>query len=205
MRRPRPLFQLFRMILRLRGSSSALLLALTAVCSANPMPAPYPVTRQSDTVDDYHGVKVPDPYRWLEDDNSDETKAWVAAQNKVTFDYLEQIPERAEFRERLTKLWNYERYGTPFRQGGRYFYTHNTGLQNQRVLFVADSLQAEPRVLLDPNTLSPDGTVSLAGVQRLRGRQAPRVRPRSGRARTGRTGTSATSTPGSTATTGSTG
>lgn len=125
------------------------------------MPAPYPVTRQADTVDDYHGVKVPDPYRWLEDDNSDETKAWVTAQNKVTFAYLEQIPERPQLRERLTKLWNYERYGTPFRQGGRYFYTHNTGLQNQRVLFVADSLQAEPRVLLDPNTLSADGTVSL--------------------------------------------
>jgi prolyl oligopeptidase len=85
----------------------------------------------------------------------------VAAQNKVTFAYLEQIPERPQIRERLTKLWNYERYGTPFRQGGRYFYTHNTGLQNQRVLFVADSLAAEPRVLLDPNALSPDGTVSL--------------------------------------------
>jgi prolyl oligopeptidase len=151
------------MTFRLHGCAAALLLALSCLGFAKPMPVPYPVTRQSDVVDDYHGVKVADPYRWLEDDNSEETKAWVAAQNKVTFAYLEQIPERPRIRERLTQLWNYERYGTPFRQGGRYFYTHNTGLQNQRVLFVADSLEAEPRVLLDPNTLSPDGTVALEG------------------------------------------
>src|SRR5690348_4549110 len=74
---------------------------------------PYPVTRKADTVDEYHGTKVPDPYRWLEDDNSAETKAWVQAQNKVTFNYLEQIPERSKIRERLKTLWNYERYGVP--------------------------------------------------------------------------------------------
>ena len=123
----------------------------------------YPTTRLGDTVDDYHGVKVPDPYRWLEDDNSEETKAWVAEQNKVTFKYLEQIPERTEIRKRLHELWNFERYGIPFTKGGRYFYTHNTGLQNQRVLKVAESLHGDARVLLDPNTLSSDGTVSLAG------------------------------------------
>ncbi|MHA3773418.1 prolyl oligopeptidase family serine peptidase [Verrucomicrobiota bacterium sgz303538] len=122
---------------------------------------PYPVTRKADTVDEYHGTKVPDPYRWLEDDNSAETKAWVQAQNKVTFNYLEQIPERAKIRERLKTLWNYERYGVPFKEGDRYFYTYNSGLQNQRVLMVADTLASEPRVLLDPNSLSSDGTISL--------------------------------------------
>jgi prolyl oligopeptidase len=123
----------------------------------------YPAARRSDQVDDYHGVKVADPYRWLEDDNSEETKAWVEAENKVTFAYLSSIPQREEFKERLTKLWNYERFGVPEHQGGRYFFTHNSGLQNQRVLFVADKLQSKPRVLLDPNTLSTDGTVALAG------------------------------------------
>ena len=130
---------------------------------AQPMPSAYPLTRHGDTVDDYHGVKVADPFRWLEDDNSEETKAWVVAQNKVTFAYLEQIPERPAIHQRLKELWNYERYSVPFTKGSRYFYTHNTGLQNQRVLKVAESLEAEPRVLLDPNGLSPDGTVSLAG------------------------------------------
>jgi len=83
----------------------------------------YPETAKQDLVDDYHGTKIPDPYRWLEDDNAPETKAWVAAQNRVTFHYLDQIPERARLKERLTKLWNFERYGIPFKQGGRYFYS----------------------------------------------------------------------------------
>src|SRR5438876_10323482 len=82
---------------------------------------PYPVARQMDQVDDYHGVKVADPYRWLEDDNADETKTWVEAENKVTFAFLDCIPERAATKERLTKLWNYERFGVPESQGGRYF------------------------------------------------------------------------------------
>ncbi len=123
----------------------------------------YPETVKQDVVDDYHGTKVADPYRWLEDDNAAETKAWVVAQNKVTAHYLDQIPERAQLRERLTKLWNFERYGIPFKQGGRYFYSRNNGLQNQSILYVADTLDAAPRVLLDPNTLSADGTVALAG------------------------------------------
>ena len=147
--------------------------ALLLSC-AGPAPAPkrtmttrlaYPATAKQDTVDDYHGTKVADPYRWLEDDNAAETKAWVAAQNKVTFHYLDQIPERARLKERLTKLWNFERYGIPFKQGGRYFYSKNDGLQNQSVLYVADSLDAPPRVLLDPNKLSPDGTVALSGYR----------------------------------------
>ena len=121
----------------------------------------YPATRKDAVEDDYHGTKIADPYRWLEDDNSADTKAWVAAQNKVTFGFLETIPQRERIRERMTKLWNFERFTTPFQRGGRYFFTRNSGLQNQRVLYVAAALEAEPRVLIDPNTLSADGTVAL--------------------------------------------
>ncbi|HEY3899199.1 MAG TPA: prolyl oligopeptidase family serine peptidase [Chthoniobacter sp.] len=141
----------------------AALLTIFTMLSAEEAHLVYPAARKVDQVDDYHGVKVADPYRWLEDDNSAETKAWVEAENKVTFAYLSTIPQREEFKQRLTKLWNYERFGVPEHQGGRYFFTHNSGLQNQRVLFVADKLQSKPRVLLDPNTLSTDGTVALAG------------------------------------------
>ncbi|HXT39618.1 MAG TPA: prolyl oligopeptidase family serine peptidase [Candidatus Angelobacter sp.] len=123
----------------------------------------YPATRKTNVVDDYHGVKVADPYRWLEDDNSPETRAWVEAENKVTFGYLQTIPELPDIKARLTKLWNYERYGVPFRQGGRYFFSKNNGLQNQSVLYTMATLDAEPSVLLDPNTLSADGTVALKG------------------------------------------
>ncbi len=122
---------------------------------------PYPPTARVEVVDDYHGTKVADPYRWLEDDNSAETKAWVEAQNKVTFAYLAQIPERARIKARLTKLWNYERFGVPFKEGGRYFFTKNDGLQNQAVLYTLRSLDAAPQVLLDPNLFSTDGTVAL--------------------------------------------
>jgi len=123
----------------------------------------YPNAKVVDQVDDYHGTKVADPYRWLEDTDSADTRAWVEAENKVTFGYLEQIPYRKAIHDRLTKLWNFERYRVPQKQGGRYFYEHNNGLQNQNVLYVAESLNAEPRVLLDPNTLSSDGTVALVG------------------------------------------
>ena len=125
-------------------------------------PLAYPKAKTVDQVDDYHGVKVADPYRWLEDTDSAETHDWVEAENKVTFSYLDQIPYRGAIRERLTKLWNYERFTVPGQEGGRYFYEHNNGLQNQNVLLVADSLNGEPRVLLDPNTLSSDGTVALS-------------------------------------------
>jgi len=121
----------------------------------------YPPTRKEEIVDDYHGTKITDPYRWLEDDNSEETKAWVTEQNRVTSAFLGSIPQRDQIRDRLAKLWNYERYGEPFERGGRYFWTYNSGLQNQRVLYTADTLDGTPRVLLDPNTLSTDGTVSL--------------------------------------------
>ena len=123
----------------------------------------YPQTRTSTQVDDYHGTKIPDPFRWLEDDNSEETKSWVDAENHLTNAFLSTIPERTTIKKRLTKLWNYERFGIPFQQGTRTFFTRNSGLQNQRVLYVTDHPKAEPRVLFDPNSLSPDGTISLAG------------------------------------------
>jgi prolyl oligopeptidase len=124
----------------------------------------YPDAMRGDQVDDYHGTKVADPYRWLEDTDSAETHAWVEAENKLTFGYLEKIPYRQAIRDRLTKLWNYERYTVPHQEGGRYFYDHNNGLQNQNVLLVAESLSAEPRVLLDPNLLSADGTVAVSST-----------------------------------------
>jgi prolyl oligopeptidase len=122
----------------------------------------YPTTRKMDHVDTYHGEKIADPYRWLEDDNSAETKAWVQAQNAVTRKFLGAIPERAEIQKRYTALYNFEKYSTPWKEGGRYFWWRNDGLQQQSVYYVADSLTATPRVLLDPNKLSKDGTVSVA-------------------------------------------
>jgi prolyl oligopeptidase len=123
----------------------------------------YPVTARTNVVDILHGVRIEDPYRWLEDDNAPETKAWVEAQNRVTFGFLERIPRRGAIKDRLTQLWNYERYNVPTKQGGRYFFARNDGLQNQAVLYVAESLDATPRVLLDPNALAADGTVALTG------------------------------------------
>ncbi len=124
----------------------------------------YPETRKVEQIDRYHGIEVSDPYRWLEDPDSEETKAWVEAQNQVTFAYLNEIPERDTIKKRLTQLWDYEKYGIPFKRGDRYFYYKNDGLQNQSVLYVLNSLDDQPRVLIDPNLLSEDGTVSLSGV-----------------------------------------
>ena len=122
----------------------------------------YPSTRKAEVTEELHGTKVPDPYRWLEDDNAAETKSWVAAQNEVTESFLNTVPQRAEIRKRLADLWNFERTGAPQEFGGKWFFTHNTGLQNQSVLKVSDTLDGEGRLLLDPNTLSEDGTVALA-------------------------------------------
>ncbi|MFN3361270.1 MAG: prolyl oligopeptidase family serine peptidase [Pseudanabaenaceae cyanobacterium] len=125
----------------------------------------YPVTPADPAVvEDYHGVSVADPYRWLEDTGSEATQAWIKAQNELTFSFLAAIPQREKIKERLTALWNYPRYGLPWRQGGRYFFFKNDGLQNQSVLYCQESLTAEPQVVLDPNALSQDGTVALAGV-----------------------------------------
>lgn len=126
---------------------------------------PYPQTAKVDVTDNYHGTVVADPYRWLEDDNSPETAAWVAAENEVTFDYLSQIPYRTAIETRLTELWNYEKVSSPRQVGDYYFVFRNDGLQNQSVLYILDSLEDDdPEVFLDPNALSPDGTVALSSI-----------------------------------------
>ncbi|NKB70292.1 MAG: prolyl oligopeptidase family serine peptidase [Candidatus Latescibacteria bacterium] len=121
----------------------------------------YPESRRQDQVDTYHGVAVADPYRWLENLDGAAIKDWVEAQNALSQPYLEQIPGRDRIKRRLTEFWNYERYGTPFKEGGQYFYTRNDGLQDQSVLYVVAAIDAEPRVLIDPNTFSQDATISL--------------------------------------------
>ena len=146
----------------MRGRPSFAFLLATALAAQSPLT--YPATRKGDVVDDYHGTKVADPYRWLEDENAPETKAWVEAENKVTSAYLDQIPERDAIRTRLTRLWDFEKYSAPSKRGKHYFYSTNTGLQNQAVLYVTDRLQDRGRVLLDPNALSPDGTTALSGM-----------------------------------------
>src|SRR5215510_1715533 len=138
--------------------------ALTSRGDGNPSKLTYPAAHRGNVIDDYHGTKVADPYRWLEDLDSADTKAWVEAENKLTFDYLNQIPERAAIKARLTKLWDFERYAVPEAAGGRYFFSKNNGLQNQYVLYTVDKLDGQPRVLLDPNQLSTDGTVALGGT-----------------------------------------
>jgi len=124
----------------------------------------YPDARRSEQVDSYHGVRVEDPYRWLEDADSTESKAWVAAENALTSEYLRQIPGRQRILNRLTELWNFERYSNYFKAGGRYFYSRNDGLQNQSVLYSVPSIHGDGKILLDPNTLSKDGTVALSGL-----------------------------------------
>ncbi len=124
----------------------------------------YPETRRVNHVDTYFGVKVPDPYRWLEGDvrESPEVAEWVKRENAVARAYLDAIPQRPAIEKRLTELWNYERYSPPEQKGGKYFYLKNDGLQNQPVLYVADSFKAEGRMLIDPNKWSKDGTIALS-------------------------------------------
>lgn len=126
----------------------------------------YPKTKQVDQVDNYHGTMVADPYRWLEQSvrTNEEVADWVEAQNKVTFQFLHAITERDTIESRLRKLWNYEKYGVPFHVGGRYYFYKNDGLQNQSVLYVQESLEETPRVLIDPNTWSDDGTIALSST-----------------------------------------
>lgn len=144
----------------------ALLLAavLTAPAIARAQTVKYPETKKVDVAEDYHGTRVNDPYRWLEDQNGAETAAWVKTENAVTFPYLNALPERDKIKKRITDLWNYARFSTPFKEGGQYFFNRNTGLQNQSVLFVQKSLKESARVLLDPNTLSADGTIALSST-----------------------------------------
>lgn len=124
----------------------------------------YPATKKVDVAEDYSGTRVADPYRWLEDQNGAETASWVKSENDVTFPYLNALPEREKIKKRLTELWNYARYSAPFKEGGQYFFSKNTGLQNQSVLFVQATLQDSARMLLDPNTLSSDGTMALSSL-----------------------------------------
>jgi prolyl oligopeptidase len=141
-------------------------LVVASVTAAQQGPIEYPQTRRGDQVDTYHGTEVADPYRWLEQDvrTSKEVADWVAAENKVTFAYLEAIPERPKIQRRLTELWDYAKYSSPFKEGGRYYFLKNEGLQNQAVLYTMDSLQGKARVLIDPNKWSKDGTLALTGT-----------------------------------------
>jgi prolyl oligopeptidase len=145
---------------------AAVMTALLITAAAIGAPIEYPKTKKVEQVDDYHGTKVADPYRWLETDvrTSKDVADWVTAENKITFDYLGTISEREPIRKQLTTLWNYEKYTTPYKRGGRYFFSKNNGLQNQYVVYTVDKWGDTPRVLLDPNSWSKDGTVALGGV-----------------------------------------
>ncbi len=157
--------------------SSLALIAVALSMTLSTMPRPvsahvgdipklvYPETKRGDVVEDYFGTKVPDPYRWLEDDNAPEVTAWVEAENKVTFGYLNQIPYRQQIKERLTKLLNYPKYSAPTRRGAYFFFGKNDGLQNQNVQYIQKGLNGKPVLLLDPNKFSADGTSQLGGFQ----------------------------------------
>src|SRR5262249_28509091 len=139
-------------------AASAVVVLSSAVLAQAPQ---YPKARKGDQVDTYHGVQVADPYRWLEDDNSAETAKWVAAENAITFPYLQKIPFRAHFQDRVVKLNNYARYSAPSHKGPYYFFTKNDGLQNQSVLYIRKGAAGAPTVLLDPNKWSESGTTRL--------------------------------------------
>ena len=139
-------------------------MATIAAMTATAQQQSYPKAAKDGTVDEYFGTKVSDPYRWLENDTSAETAAWVEAENKVTADYLSRIPFRDKVLKRLTELSNYEKIGAPRKRHGKWYFYKNDGLQNQYVMYQADQLGSEPRVFLDPNKLSADGTVALKGV-----------------------------------------
>ncbi len=149
----------------------SMLFALLAACAhtqegkptEDPSGLAYPAAPRGDVVDSYHGTDVADPYRWLEDPDTPESRTWIEAQNALTQDWLGEVPKRGAIQGRLETIWDYERFGHPLKRGSHYFYTHNDGLQDQAVLLVTDNLEEKGRVLLDPNTFSEDGTVSLAG------------------------------------------
>jgi len=142
-------------------SVSILAVLMSVTLAAQQGPYQYPHAKKANQVDDFFGTKIADPYRWLEDSDAPDTRAWIDAQNELTFGYLKQIPERERISKRLWALWDYERYGIPSREGRWYVFTKNTGKQNQNVVYRAASLDAAPEVLIDPNTLSKDGTVAL--------------------------------------------
>ncbi|HLN73212.1 MAG TPA: prolyl oligopeptidase family serine peptidase [Prolixibacteraceae bacterium] len=141
------------------------LLALTFMMSCQEKQIQYTPTKKGDVKDTYFGTEVEDPYRWLENDNSPETAEWVKTQNQLTFGYLAQLPSRDKINKRLTELWDYPKYGVPYKEAGKYFFSKNNGLQNQSVIYTTADMKAEPSVLLDPNTLSEDGTAALSGME----------------------------------------
>ncbi|RYF69477.1 MAG: S9 family peptidase, partial [Cytophagaceae bacterium] len=145
--------------------SISLMLGTTAALAQNgrsvESPLTYPVARKVDHVDNYHGTSVADPYRWLEDDRSAETAAWVKAENEVTNAFLDKIPYRKQFQDRLEKVYNYPKYSAPSRKGDYFYFSKNDGLQNQSVLYRQKGLDGKPEVVIDPNKLSADGTTRL--------------------------------------------
>jgi len=143
-------------------ATSLLLLALAACRQDTPPKVSYPETKKGDVVDDYFGTKIADPYRWMESLDSAEVAQWVAAQNKVTFEYLDNLPLREHLKQRITELWNYPKVSVPVREGARYFYLKNSGLERQSPLYMREGLASEPKLVIDPNVLSPDGSLSLA-------------------------------------------
>ncbi len=144
--------------------AAAVLAPGTSGQSSSPPNLQYPKTVKIDHVDTYFGTKIEDPYRWLEDDRSAETTAWVTEQNKVTFAYLDRIPFRRQLRTRLDQIYNYPKYSAPAKKQDYYFFRKNAGLQNQSVLYIQKGLDGAPEVLIDPNTLSPDGTTRLGAT-----------------------------------------
>ncbi len=149
--------------------SRVVLAALLGLCVAAPLwaakPPQYPKAERQDLVETLNGVPVSDPYRWLEEPAETEAvQQWIVAENAITNDYLSAVPQRGKIKARITELWNYERWGVPYKEGGKYFVTRNDGLQNQAPLYVLDTLKGEPRLLLDPNTLKADGTIAMAGT-----------------------------------------
>ncbi len=145
------------------GLALAAVLAAGVATAVHAQSLDYPQARRDSLVADYFGTKVPVPYRWMEDLNSPEVKQWVDAENKLTFSFLDKIQVRPWVRDRLKELWNYEKVGAPDREGGRLFFSKNSGLQNQSVIYVADSLGGPAKVLLDPNVRWPRGNTALAG------------------------------------------
>ena len=180
----------------------AVLLLAAAACQTRPEPTmTYPATARGDVVDDYFGTKVPDPYRWMEDLDSNAVADWVAAQNRVTFAYLETLPLRDRFKQRITELWDYPKVTVPVREGGRYFYPKNSGLQRQAPFYMRASLTSEPSLVIDPNVISRRRHAVARAVGAVAGRQAARVRAVGRRRRLARRSTSATSRPARTSAT----
>src|SRR5947207_2705996 len=158
------MFVLLCPFMRRKFLAVGLLAPLTLVFAAEPPTQfKYPAGPTSNEVDDYSGTKVADPYRPLENPDAPESRKWIEAENKITFDFLNTIPERDGIKKRLTEVWDYERFGVPFKEKDRYFFSKNTGLQNQNVLYTTTNFFEKPRQLLDPNLLAKDGTVALGG------------------------------------------